>query len=552
MLKDLNILAHKLQSKYLDEFDYNQIQLSDLFKDLYRTFLNSISLDITYTDYTATIITTENKKMYIPNQWFRAALYMVPYMDELIKYKKLITEIIKPYNLTSKDEKDYFTKMKNGPTSADIEEFKAQLNNFITANQDSLIDIDTDIDLLISFISNYHWWYGSKTIDRGDYYVSPILNLLGVLNVSQGYIADICYHISTNLPLKNCAEQMIIQNKKINTLTNSSIRKTGGINLIVYGAPGTGKSRFLEERYGCEQTTRRVVFHSEYTYYDFVGVYKPTPIYKQNDSNFFSLTGQVIKTGEPFIDYKFVPGPFIKVLINAWLDPENMHTLLIEEINRADAASVFGEIFQLLDRSPEGVSEYKLKPQEDLMSYILSIEGLSPILKDGIYLPSNMNIVATMNSSDQGVKPMDSAFKRRWSFYYIKINTKGTAHEKVNIRYAGQNIHWGDFVGLVNKKLCNEIYRLDEDKLIGPYFIKPSEIKNNNAIDKLLLYLWDDLLRHCRKSFFNKEIKTFSELTAKFTSIDALSILDNQDSVKYLFSNEEFQIEDELNEPRLE
>lgn len=107
-----------------------------------------------------------------------------------------------------------------------------------------------------------------------------------------------------------------------------------------------------------------------------------------------------------------------------------------------------------------------------------------------------MNIVATMNSADQGVNIIDSAFKRRWNFKYLRIDIDNAVHKDAEIRYAGQNITWGIFITAVNEKL--KYLRVNEDRLIGPYFIKPSELHNKSAIDKLLLYLWDDVLRHKR------------------------------------------------------
>ncbi|MBM7615609.1 AAA family ATPase [Alkaliphilus hydrothermalis] len=124
-----------------------------------------------------------------------------------------------------------------------------------------------------------------------------------------------------------------------------------------------------------------------------------------------------------------------------------MHTLLIEEINRADAASVFGVVFQLLDRDAEGYSEYTFEPSEDLYAYLFSIEGIKNYIKNGIKLPSNLNIVATMNSADQGVRPMDSAFKRRWNFKYVRIDIKGTVCEKAKLTYGGRTVYWA---GLLN------------------------------------------------------------------------------------------------------
>jgi len=558
MLKDLNELALTLQEKYKNEFDSNEIVLSEDFKDAYGSFLRSNSQDIDYTQFTATITSSGNLKMYIPNQWFKAAAFMVPYIIELIKYKQMVEEVISPYITSGKDKKQYFPDMKNTEDSTKVETFKNWAIDYLR-NNNYTEDIETQSQCLTSFVSDYEWWFGSKTIDRGDYYVSPVLYLLGVVNASQSYIADISYNLATNRSLTKVSEEMIATTPISESAMAPTFdvganqeslkaRKTGGINQIVYGAPGTGKSRYLEDKYGTAPLTRRVVFHSEYSYYDFIGVYKPVPIYKETTDVFKTIDGQIVAFGEPFVDYRFVPGPFIKVLIEAWLDPENMHTLLIEEINRADAASVFGEVFQLLDRDIEGSSEYAFEPSEDLKAFLLSVHGLEPYLKSGISIPSNMNIVATMNSADQGVRPMDSAFKRRWNFHYVKINIKNAVHEKAEINYAGEKVYWGRLIDLINRKLSTGTIRLDEDKLIGPYFIKPEEIGKKYAVDKLLLYLWDDVLRHSRDSFFNSNISCFSDLSEKFDSEDVLDLMQSPDNINYLTVKKELEANDEASE----
>ncbi|WMJ86728.1 AAA family ATPase [Anaerocolumna sp. MB42-C2] len=543
MLNDLNQLALSLQQKYKEEFNSNEIILSDNFKEAYGSYLRNNSQDIAYTKYTATITSAGNLKMYIPNQWFRAAAFMCPYITELIRYKSMAENVVTPYKTSGKDKKQYFTEMKNTEDQEAIEEFESWASEYLEENSDDLENIETEVQYLTSFVTDYEWWFGSKTIDRGDYYVSPVLSLLGVVNASQSYIADISYNLASNHTLTSVAEDMLdaaVDNEETLVpefefdMGMEVLRKKGGINEIVYGAPGTGKSRYLADKYGQPPLTRRVVFHSEYSYYDFVGVYKPVPVYKDTEDSFKTNDGEVFVKGEPYIDYRFIPGPFIQVLVEAWLDPERMHTLLIEEINRADSAAVFGEVFQLLDRDIDGSSEYTFQPSEDLKAYLNSIEGLQIYLKNGVAIPSNMNIVATMNSADQGVKPMDSAFKRRWNFHYVRINIKGAVHEKAEIQYAGRKVYWGSLVDLINRKLSGGTLRLEEDKLIGPYFIKPDEVGKKRAIDKLLLYLWDDVLRHSRDSFFNSNIGSFADLSEKFDTEDVLDLMQIPENIEYL------------------
>lgn len=545
-MKDLKELALTLQRVYKEKFDSKEILLSEEFKDAYGSFLRSASQDIAYTQHTATITSSGNLKMYIPNQWFRAAAFMVPYISELIEYKTFAEKVISEQFTSAKDKKQFYSDVKNTEDRKQIDKIKSWTKEYCDRNS---IQNEGGIisDQLTSFITDYKWWFGSKTIDRGDYYVSPVLALLGVVNSSQSYIAEISYNLATHSELSSVLEKMIsmeleevTEESEFSHATMNPVdveRKKGGINEIVYGAPGTGKSRYLADKYKGAPLTRRVVFHSEYSYYDFIGVYKPIPVYKDSNEVFRTVDGQEIGKGEPYIDYSFIPGPFVRVLVEAWLDPTRMHTLLIEEINRADVAAVFGEVFQLLDRDVDGNSEYAFEPSKDLKDYLLSIEGMRQYIEKGISIPSNMNIVATMNSADQGVKPMDSAFKRRWNFHYVRINIKGAVHENAKIRYAGRECYWGAMIGIINEKLSGGTIQLEEDKLIGPYFIKPDEIGKKRAIDKLLLYLWDDVLRHSRDSFFNNEIKMFADLSEKFAEEDVLDIIHPPYDIDKLFSD---------------
>ncbi|MFC5773226.1 AAA family ATPase [Ectobacillus antri] len=264
-----------------------------------------------------------------------------------------------------------------------------------------------------------------------------------------------------------------------------------GINKIIYGAPGVGKS------YRLGTANMRVTFHPEYTYFDFVGGLKPS----KNDS------------GE--ISYDFVPGPFLRALKRAYDYPREMHTLVIEEINRANTAAVFGDIFQLLDRDENGWSEYFIENKE-ILDYLNSNRQEDKIAE--VRIPGNLNLFATMNSADQGVFVMDSAFKRRWEFEYISISFVGATHAQEHLTYAGYKITWRDFATTVNGHLASAL-GVNEDKLIGPYFLKKEELADTNKIaSKLLIYLWDDVVRHQREELFKQEYNTFSSVSEDFAT----------------------------------
>ena len=356
-------------------------------------------------------------------------------------------------------------------------------------------------------------------------------------------------------------------------------------NLIYFGAPGTGKSHQLKvavegetgkagnivkdngkgifiEAKGKEILERRyerVTFYPTYSYAQFVGCYKPV------------MNG-------PDIAYEFVPGPFLRVLVNALNEKpgedgkKKNWCLVIEEINRANAAAVFGDVFQLLDRATkdsadglvrEGESEYDIAASEDIRRYLteengddseteaarkfLKVEkdgdGKTCLDKNGIWkscrlrIPSNMYIWATMNSADQGVFPLDTAFKRRWEFEYVGIDDgvidNGVTNEcgKWTIA-AADGPNWNALRMVVNGLLSSA--GVNEDKLMGPWFVKPengSVVSEKQFKSKVLMYLWEDAARMCRKKIF-EDAETFSGLVNKW-STNKLKIF-NKGSVKNL------------------
>lgn len=262
-------------------------------------------------------------------------------------------------------------------------------------------------------------------------------------------------------------------------------------NRIIFGAPGTGKSHKLEEDsklFG--ENMERVTFHPNYSYAQFVGTYKP--IQGENPTD---------------IKYEYIPGPFMRTYVNALNNPEKKFLLLIEEINRANVAAVFGDVFQLLDRK-NGVSEYPIATSEDIKKHLLEkldclkdqdINELSDEEKK-MYLemkiPENMYIWATMNSADQGVFPMDTAFKRRWEFEYISVNEPEQVAkiEKYVIPMCanteqGYYVNWNDLRTRINSILIDNC-KVNEDKLLGPFFISKNvldDIKaNKDEKDRIL------------------------------------------------------------------
>lgn len=292
-----------------------------------------------------------------------------------------------------------------------------------------------------------------------------------------------------------------------------------GRNIIFWGAPGTGKSHKVDQLYPSNKI--RVTFHPEYSYYDFVGVYRPVPVYKKTDQSLLESDLREFARGEPLLDYRFHPGPFTLALEQAFSDLTQVYTLVIEEINRANVAAVFGDLFQLLDREDGGDSAYPVFNAE-IARYLrqnqqvvanLQTKGIDILKTDQIIIPKNLNIVATMNSADQAVFVMDSAFKRRWDFEYVPIDFDDCEHKEAPVPYAGRVVAWKDFAQTINSFLAEQGVR--EDKHIGPYFMKKDQVSNPIMIaSKLLFYLWDDVLAHKRNVLFYA--KTFGELVEKY------------------------------------
>lgn len=280
-------------------------------------------------------------------------------------------------------------------------------------------------------------------------------------------------------------------------------------NRIVFGAPGTGKSFRLKE--DCcallANTTggyERVTFHPDYTFSQFVGAYKP------------------VTDREGNIRYDFVPGPFMRVYVKAIKsgrteDPQPF-VLIVEEINRARVAAVFGDVFQLLDRDALGASEYEIEASEDIRKYLADKLGGEPDDYCRIRIPDNMFIWASMNSADQGVFPMDTAFKRRWSFEYLGIN-ENEAKIKGRITLGkndSQVVEWNTLRKAINEKLAAE-YRVNEDKLMGPFFLPKTALTTVSDTDdtiadadlfldtfksKVIMYLYEDAARQHKHKLF--------------------------------------------------
>lgn len=255
-----------------------------------------------------------------------------------------------------------------------------------------------------------------------------------------------------------------------------------GTNILYYGVPGAGKSHMIDEKIN-RQCSERVVFHPDYTYSDFVGQILP------------QVTDEKVK-------YIFVPGPFTRILKNAYEDPSNMYYLVIEEINRGNAPAIFGDVFQLLDRNDDGSGRFEISNSE-----ISQVTG-----KSMIRIPSNLTIYATMNTSDQNVFTLDTAFQRRWNMRMIKNDVKKAHHSSDCIERS--SITWGSFAEITNEEILRyaDETGVSADKRLGAYFAGKNDLNRHDFPEKILKYLWDDAFRLDRSFYFNESIKSLDEI----------------------------------------
>ena len=288
---------------------------------------------------------------------------------------------------------------------------------------------------------------------------------------------------------------------------------------IFYGVPGSGKSYKIDEitKNLSEEQKIRVVFHPEYTNADFVGQILPC------------LTSDGI-------EYRFKAGPFSKILKKAYQNPNKPHYLIIEEINRGNAAAIFGDLFQLLDRDSEGWSSYEIE-NLDINSFIRSkdstysdakiessvnVGGYTWTENTGIRLPPNLSLLATMNTSDQNVFTLDNAFQRRWDMELVPNSCSDSTQMQAKISVKEKTITWESFQSKINEVIAekgNESgFSSMEDKRLGCWFIKNNEkgIDPEKFANKVLKYLWDDAFKFNRSEIFIDEVKNFEELKNLF------------------------------------
>lgn len=316
--------------------------------------------------------------------------------------------------------------------------------------------------------------------------------------------------------------------QKIGTAHRAKVQEKV-LQLITYGAPGTGKSHKIDECTN-EKNSIRVTFHPDTDYATFVGAYKPFAKeeirYGLNGTNTVAMKVGSADLTEDKISYKFVPQAFMKAYVEAWRrytnadlnDDAKTYYLVIEEINRGNCAQVFGDLFQLLDRADNGFSVYAISPDDDIQKFLAQdkdyklvdiplTEDIKKMTEAGekviataadvktgkkLVLPPNLCIWATMNTSDQSLFPMDSAFKRRWDWKYVPIEDAGKGWK---IDVGGVQYKWWSFLEKINDVIASETS--SEDKQLGYFFVKAkgAVIDAKTFVSKVIFYLWGDVFK---------------------------------------------------------
>lgn len=511
-LLNLHLMAEEATSRF-SEYQGFDFVLPESFKNEVKEINKN---KISYNKYSAIIETRGVQRgmlnIFMPNQWFYIASYFTAFYNELQRYKALALKVATKERL----------KELNG----------GQLSFYEQTYLDSLEISPTSRNFLKQFITDYQWWGGAKTIDRGDFYVSPILTCANLVNASQSFVADLCAFLSDKPSLCSLIIQEV-EHPDGKHLSNSSFVNSP-LQQIFYGAPGTGKSHGIKSQEVQFVKVIRTTFHPDSDYSTFVGAYKPIRVSEPKQIPFGNQVitpkdakGQDVM--ESKISYSFVKQAFLKAYIEAWkrLDKGEKVLLVIEEINRGNCAQIFGDLFQLLDREDNGYSSYPIEADEDLRQELekefAEVEGLPENIKSGeeMLLPCNLYIWATMNTSDQSLFPIDSAFKRRWDWKYVPINTH---KEDWSIEVNGQSYDWGSFLDKINFEIGDSMS--SEDKKLGFYFCKAEDgvITAERFVSKVLFYIYNDVFKDygfdSREFFKDKDTQKPISFQSFYNAVD--------------------------------
>lgn len=517
-LLDLGVLKASL-SELIAHSNMDDCVLPDEFKAKFRSF-GEYKIE-RYNMYTLQV-SSKKSLLVIPNQWVYIAACCCQYYIELVKYKKKLedfgfTDDMYEACHPSKDNKGI-------PENQKTKEICKEKAEHYLENYDG-----ADKEFLVNFLWNYEYWGGGKNIKRSnDFTDSPVLNIANTINASSSLIGAIVKGLANQDCLNLLLESEEWKSFAVSSASSNAPKKTSEskfpLQQIFYGAPGTGKSHAINELTAGKDVIR-TTFHPDTDYSTFVGAYKPTtksvPVTTVIGTNAVPVMYNGKEMTEDKIVYEYVSQAFLQAYVAAWRKYCDVQEgeepvdefLVIEEINRGNCAQIFGDLFQLLDRGDEGFSEYPIKADSDMKKLlekefkgleIKNKDGINALFKSGkdivaevlagdvLLLPNNLYIWATMNTSDQSLFPIDSAFKRRWDWNYVPISDAG---KNWMIEVNGAQYNWWNFLEAINDKVYHATY--SEDKKLGYFFCKAKDgvISADKFVSKVIFYLWNDVFK---------------------------------------------------------
>ncbi len=518
-LLDLGVLKASL-SELIAHSNMDDCVLPDKFKAKFRSF-GDYKIE-QYNLYTLQV-SSRKSLLIIPNQWVYIAACCCQYYIELMKYKNKLEAL----GFTNDMYEACHPSKDNGDISEDQktkEVCKEKAEHYLE-NYDG-----ADKEFLVNFLWNYEYWGGGKNIKRSnDFTDSPVLNIANTINASSSLIGAIVKGLANQDCLNLLLESEEWKSFEGSSASSHAPKKTSEskfpLQQIFYGAPGTGKSHAINELTAGKDVIR-TTFHPDTDYSTFVGAYKPTtkpvPVITVIGTEAVPVRD---KNGKEMMEdkivYEYVSQAFLQAYVAAWRKYCDVQEgeepvdefLVIEEINRGNCAQIFGDLFQLLDRGDEGFSEYPIKADSDMKKLlekefegleIKNKESINALFKGGkdivaevlagdvLLLPNNLYIWATMNTSDQSLFPIDSAFKRRWDWNYVPISNAG---KNWMIEVNGAQYDWWKFLEAINDKVYHATY--SEDKKLGYFFCKAKDgvISADKFVSKVIFYLWNDVFK---------------------------------------------------------
>ncbi len=438
---------------------------------------------------------------YITFQEFPVLSILADHLTALNSYREALNDICKAMGYTSRstDGASFFglipsSDWKTTANSTQVSQFNSALN--------IVLPDPNDQNMMTKFVTDPQWGGGiDKKFNRtsDDWRDSAVKKVGNLVSEASADRIPVIAAIADAGLSANFVSYSPVAPTSTAPASSTSLKLFAGENVIFYGAPGTGKSSKVNNEVKGKKYVR-TVFHPDMQNSDFFGCLKP------------QMNGKDV-------EYSFVPGPFMQAYSLSIEYPDEPVYLIIEELNRAAAAAVFGDLFLLLDRASDGTGEYDVVcPTIESQKWL---DAQNPIGPKSLRLTPNLFIYATMNSADQGVYPIDTAFRRRWRHEYLPINyTMGPTGKVAFVADSLGNVitmDWRAFVKILNNRLLNSVeLEISEDRLLGQWFVKDTDLDGNSIPQKVLVYIWDDLLRHeDRGLIFDKGIKTFGGLTSR-------------------------------------